>query len=225
MSSSFSCKLDSHRFSSVALFEMQRSIEVQSGAHSFRMILSAMGVRFLTSDTNPAHVNPDFLRFNEVIPAEWPVSRPVTLEAGFSRVGYENGLSVTATDNSVSFNQRHLEDPDVELAVPYVAGRYLDHPPEYLRFNSVGIGLAFIIGGPRSAELSPLLSALAVPYRDTVPNVFLRSMYRLRNMRVNITIGEGPSRPPGEASSLNIRGQVTYRVLKGRLPMTSSLFV
>ena len=166
----------------------------------------------MTSDTNPSHVNPDFLRANEVIPPEWSVVRPVTLEAGVSRVNYENGFSVSATDNNVFFNQRHLEDPDVELAVPYVAGRYLDYPPEYLRFNSIGIGLAFIIVGPAQAELSSLLSALAVPYRDTVPNVFLRSMYRLRNMRVNITIGEGPSRSPVEAPSLNIRGQVTYRV-------------
>ena len=177
-----------------------------------------MGVRLLTSETNPSHINPDYLRVNEIIPAEWPVVRPVALEAGFSRVVYENGLSVSATDANVFFNQRHLENPDLELVVPYVASRYLEFPPEYLRFNSIGIGLAFVAFGPAEMESTSPLSALTAPYGDTVPRVSLRSVYRLRNMSVNVTVDGGPSAPAGEAPSLNVRGQMTYRVPERTAP-------
>lgn len=193
---------------------MQRSIEILHGQHSVRLVLSAIDVRLYARLTNPAHINPEFLSVNEVVPTHWQVNRPVNLQTGFSRVTYENGVSVSAYPNYLSFSQRGLESPEVDLLAPSVASRYLDHPPEYLGLNSVS--LTFICNMERPPYSRPistsLLSALAVPFEGVVPNVAIRSLYQVHGRRVIVTISEDTAEWDSLESVLSVRGQVTHLI-------------
>lgn len=188
------------------------------------MALSAMSVRLVAPGANPAHINPDSLRFNGVIPSEWALIRPITLESGISRMNYENGLLISASQSNVFFNQRLLENPDTELVVLDVARRYLEHPPAYLRFNSVIIGFAFVAFEAQQVERPLSIPALAIPYEGIAPAVSLRSIYQLGDRHVDVTVDGALTRPGGEGSPLNIRGQVHYAV-RGRTPPDDLEFV
>ena len=180
------------------------------------MTLRTMSVRLYMPGANPAHINPDSLRFNGVIPSEWVIVRPVTLEAGLSRVDYENGLSISASQLNVFFNQSRLENPDTELVVLDVARRYLDQPPAYLRFNSIVIGFAF---GVHQVDRPLSLAALAATYEGIAPAVSLRSMYNLSDkQQVEVTVQEALPRPGGGSIPMTVRGQVWYGVTRGTPP-------
>ena len=195
---------------------MQRSIEIPFGEQLVQVILSAVDVRLLAYPMNPGHINPDFLSANGVVPRDWSIQRPVTLESRFTRIAYENGVVVTATDNYASFAQRNLNAPDEELMAPAITRRYLDYPPDYLQFTAVGINFTSDVSlsshaGPGAP---PRLSALAVPFREIVPDVAIRSIYRLDNRRMVVTVSEEPSGRDDGVTFVRIRGQVTFRLLR-----------
>ena len=157
----------------------------------------------------------------------WRVNRPVNLQTGFSRVTYENGVSVSAYPNYLSFSQRGLESPEVDLLAPTVASRYLDHPPEYLGLNSISLTfICYMEGPPYSRPMSTsLLSALAVPFEGVVPNVAIRSLYQVDGKRVIVTISEETADWDSPGSVLSVRGQVTQRIPDGGLLRVSRLAV
>ena len=188
------------------------------------MTLSAMSVRLVVPGANPAHINPDSLRFNGVVPSDWAIVHPVTLETGLSRINYENSLSISASQSNVFFNQRLLENPDAELVVLDVARRYLNHPPTYLRFNAVIIGFAFVAFESQQSERPFSIPALAIPYEEIAPAVSLRSIYQLGDRHVDVTVDEALPRQEGKGPPLNIRGQVQY-VVRERTPPDDLEFV
>ena len=206
------------------LARMQRSTEVRFGEHVFQMTLSAMRVRLVAPGGNPAQINPESLRFNGVIPSDWEIVRPVNLEAGLSRINYENSLTISASQGNLFFNQRLLENPDTELVVLDVARRYLEYPPANFRLNSMVIGLAFVADETELMERPLSIPALAIPYAGITPAVSLRSIYQLGDRHVDITVNESLPGPSGKGSPLNIRGQVSY-VVRGRTPPEDLEFV
>jgi hypothetical protein len=55
---------------------MLRSFDISLGSGSVRLVLNTIGIRLATSNTNPGHINPDFLRVNDLDPpSESPLSR------------------------------------------------------------------------------------------------------------------------------------------------------
>jgi len=113
-------------------------------------------IHLAASRFSPPHINPDFLRFNEVVDPAWQLDLPVIIESRFSQVDYTNGLSVTAGEDYFKVAQAGPTLNLEEIAVPNVIARYLGVTPlavEYkaiitewrgtLRIENQGEGLTF----------------------------------------------------------------------------------
>ena len=193
---------------------MLRSFDLSSTSGSVRLVLNTIGVRLGTSNTHPGHVNPDFLRENEIVPIDWEVERPVTLESGFSRVNYRNGVSVAAGDRYVLFNQQSLFNPATELVVVDLASRYLECSPAYLSIESVMVTPSCIwvesdVIGPVS--VSPV-SGLAIPFGGVRPRLFLRSSYQLEGKLLEVTLSEYPRAGGEDVLFFRVNGLITFRL-------------
>lgn len=176
--------------------------------------MNAMSVRLRATNTYPAHVNPDFLRFNEIVPGEWVVERPVVLETGYSRVDYDNGFSVTATGQYVHFYQRNLLDPTVELTAVDVAARYFECSPRYLSVDSVMIApdcLLLHADGIDAPFDSPI-SGLAIPFGDIIPHLFVRAAYRLGDKGIDVTLSDGVHTARGGVQHFRVGGFITFNL-------------
>ena len=174
---------------------MPRSIEMPFGQVTLQLALSTLVIRLYVFDTNPAHINPDFLRFNDIVPPDWVVVRPVLAEPALSRVNYSNGVSIFGSDEEVSFRQVNLLNDDVELLVPELASRYLETPRPGLIVDSVSIEPTCVLKYPPSGEppLQPKVSHrfnTAVLIDQIEPQMLISSMYRYHNKDVAITISE-----------------------------------
>ena len=174
---------------------MPRSIEISFGQVTLQLALSTLVIRLYVFDTNPAHINPDFLRFNDIVPPDWVVVRPVLAEPALSHVNYSNGVSIFGSDEEVSFHQANLLNDDVELLVPELASRYLETPRPGLIVDSVSIEPTCVLTYPPSGEppLQPKLSHrfdTAVLIDQIEPQMLIRSMYRFHDKNVAITISE-----------------------------------
>ena len=174
---------------------MPRSIEMPFGQVTLQLALSTLVIRLYVFDTNPAHINPDFLRFNDIVPPDWVVVRPVLAEPALSRVNYSNGVSIFGSDEEVSFRQVNLLNDDVELLVPELASRYLETPRPGLIVDSVSIEPTCVLKYPPSGEppLQPKVSHrfnTAVLIDQIEPQMLISSMYRYHDKDVAITISE-----------------------------------
>ena len=174
---------------------MLRSIEIPFGQVTLQLALSTLVIRLYVFDTNPAHINPDFLRFNDIVPPDWVVVRPVLAEPALSRVNYSNGVSIFGSDEEVSFHQVNLLNDDVELLVPELASRYLETPRPGLIVDSVSIEPTCVLTYPPSGEppLQPKVSHrfdTAVLIDQIEPQMLISSMYRFHDKNVAITISE-----------------------------------
>ena len=174
---------------------MPRSIEIPLGQVTLQLALSTLVIRLYVFDTNPAHINPDFLRFNDIVPPDWVVVRPVLAEPALSRVNYSNGVSIFGSDEEVSFRQVNLLNDDVELLVPELASRYLETPRPGLIVDSVSIEPTCVLKYPPSGEppLQPKVSHrfnTAVLIDQIEPQMLISSMYRFHDKDVAITISE-----------------------------------
>ena len=174
---------------------MPRSIEISFGQVTLQLALSTLVIRLYVFDTNPAHINPDFLRFNDIVPPDWVVVRPVLAEPALSRVNYSNGVSIFGSDEEVSFRQVNLLNDDVELLVPELASRYLETPRPGLIVDSVSIEPTCVLTYPPSGEppLQPKVSHrfdTAVLIDQIEPQMLISSMYRFHDKNVAITVSE-----------------------------------
>ena len=206
---------------------MPRSIEIPFGQVTLQLALSTLVIRLYVFDTNPAHINPDFLRFNDIVPPDWVVVRPVLAEPALSSVNYSNGVSILGSDEEVSFRQVNLLNDDVELLMPELASRYLETPRPGLTVDSVSIEPTCVLTYPPSGEppLRPQVSHrfdTAVLIDQIEPQMLISSMYRFHDKNVAITISEESTDTDVADTDvadtdvnvieLNIRGQLHFPI-------------
>lgn len=143
---------------------------------------------------DPAHINPDFLRYNEIVDTAWQVSSPVIIESGLSLVEYTNGLRLTATDDDLRVSQT-LRDLDVvEAVVPSVVRRYLASAPWPIEYQHVSANVAGSIsaaGEGIETRLSPLNDlALQVHFEGVTPIIQTRALYRMADKLIIMHVFE-----------------------------------
>jgi hypothetical protein len=88
---------------------------------------------------NPTILNPDFLKFNSIVPEDFILAgAPVCVEP-FARVEYQNKISITAEPEKVTFRQPFLNADDVEKSILHlIAAKYVETLP-HVTYSAIGI--------------------------------------------------------------------------------------
>ena len=50
------------------------------------VVLNELGIRLTAPRIDTAHINPGFLRYNEIVSPDWPIDPPVIIKSGFSLI-------------------------------------------------------------------------------------------------------------------------------------------
>ena len=172
---------------------MERSTPAQQ-AEAPVVVLNELGIRLIAPRIDTAHINPDFLRYNEIVDPDWQIDPPVIIESGFSLIEYDNGLSFTATIDDLAISHRAAPLATDEIVSPSVAGRYLTMTPLPVEYSAVHIdlnGSMDVADQEIEWRLSPLhrLSA-GMLFHDTAPNVQARAFYRFDDKSITVFIAE-----------------------------------
>ena len=99
----------------------------------------------LATDHNPTILNPDFLRLQEIVPADWGwdlASPPITTPP-FATVPYESGVSISVESNKLQVADNKVTEPSESKIVAMVK-RYVEVVP-HVRYTAVGINFRFAI--------------------------------------------------------------------------------
>ena len=146
------------------------------------------------SNFDTGHINPDFLRYNEIVDSSWQLERPVVIDSDFSLVAYDNGLSLVATEYSLRISQSGPSLLVDDIVSPEVAGRYLAMAPWPVEYEFVGIDLRCSIQTDSASDgtQTSLLrqSALQVPFRDVIADFQVRVSYSFPDRSIVIYVAE-----------------------------------
>lgn len=151
-------------------------------------------VHLAASRFSPPHINPDFLRFNEIVDPDWQLDLPVIIESRFSQVDYTNGLSVTAGEDHFRVAQAGQPLDLEEIAVPDVITRYLKVAPlvvEYKAIITEWRGAITISNEGDGPTFSPLYGlAQRANTGSATPEAQIRLSYELPDKNIALFVSE-----------------------------------
>ncbi len=194
--------------------------------------LIEFSVVLVANSNNPSILNPDFLRYNEIVDANLQVQgTPITTPA-FSHVTFADGLSVKADPNRVIFEQSG--DPLVkkEILCPDIANRYLQKVP-HVPYSAVGIN-------PKGYKVSPtavpekVSTALLdkgkwMSFKDVHPEIHLKTIYKYEKRMIVLEVIEAKKRIkenveiPGILFQANIHRDIPSTNQQNRFKMLSNI--
>jgi hypothetical protein len=97
-----------------------------------------IGIVVVAQNHNPTILNPDFLKFNEVVPKDWELAAPPICVAPVAKVTFKNGINIIAQFDKVIFAQAIQDKSVEELLIPKIARKYIETLP-HVNYTSVGI--------------------------------------------------------------------------------------
>ena len=151
-------------------------------------------VHLAASRFSPSHINPDFLRFNEIVDPDWQLDLPVIIESRYSLVDYTNGLSVAAGEDHFRVAQTGQPLDLEEIAVPGVVARYLEVEPlvvEYKAIITEWRGSIRIGNGGEGQTLSPLYDlAQRANSGGATPDAQIRFTYEFPDKNIALFVSE-----------------------------------
>ena len=165
--------------------------------------LVALSIHLANPSTTPNLVNPDFLRYNEIVEPAWTVVRPVIMDQGHSRVRYSNGVAFVAGDGYVIISQNAVSDEESNTVTPLsregivcfnAASRYLEcvspaSPYSYMSIDPMGW---MDFNSEDASKLSSPLKGFATraPIGEQVPDVQVRAEYDIAGKIVTVYVSE-----------------------------------
>jgi hypothetical protein len=142
---------------------------------------------------NPTILNPDFLKYNGIVPPGWELAENPLADDHHASVKYQNGISILAQPDKVIFAEGLAEKAIVDLEVPAIALKYaqtLKHP------NYTGIAIIVRGHAPFETELSArrfLMETLISPgpwreFGRGPTQVAVMFAYTLENAEFNLVV-------------------------------------
>ena len=142
----------------------------------------------------PGHINPDFLRFNEIVDPAWQVELPVIIEAGFSQVAYSNGISVSAGEDHFRVAQSGQPLSLEEISVSDVFSRYLAVTPWLAECKAIVTewqGSLSVSGESAEPTSSPIYDlGKRANFSDIVPEIQVRVSYDFADRNIALFVSE-----------------------------------
>ncbi len=153
-------------------------------------------------EIDPTLLTPEFLKYSQIVPTEWEVSGQPTRSFQGSQIIYQNGITVIAQPQRISFAQLAVDKPMNELEIPNLANKLVDVLPN-LGYIGVGINLRGYVdfGIERRQARDFIFQNLLAPGAwQQLGNEPVRSSinlsYAFDNRRLNLTIDEATLQKP-----------------------------
>ncbi len=122
----------------------------------------------VASNHNPTILNPDFLKYNSIVQADWDLSRsPICIEP-MAEVAFNSGVKITAQIDKVIFHENVKDGNITNLNIPDIAVKYTTTLP-HVEYKAIGINFrGHIILGENLSPQEYMINSLIVkgPWSD-----------------------------------------------------------
>lgn len=97
-----------------------------------------LSIVIVANNHNPTILNPDFLKYNKIVPEDWKLAAPPICTEPVAQVKYESNVSIVAQFDKLVFTQTSLAQSIDETFLPEIVVKYVNTLP-HVSYNAVGI--------------------------------------------------------------------------------------
>jgi len=192
-----------------------------------RFDLTELSIVIVAENHNPTILNPDFLKFNGIVPKEWVVGKPPLCAHPVSQVEYQNGVRITAELDKLIFFKPKFTKNDADRSIFDIAKRYVD-TLHHVNYKAVGINPRGHIKFPSKEHLNTyfadnlLRKGAWADFRGGVRSISIKLRYESDSVIYNMGIDQAYLRTDKsrEESLLSISGNFHHPIASS--PMMES---
>ncbi|MEH2362221.1 hypothetical protein [Nostoc sp.] len=190
------------------------------------LITQEFGIIIAAKNHKPTILNPDFLKYSGIVPAEWELARQPVYTQSVSQVAFTNGVLIVAEPTRVIFIQAIEGFAATEIVVADIAKKYVQTLPN-VEYEAVGLNPRSYMtfdqqqDAARQYLAEMLLSPGAWQEVGTTPvRATLNLAYTLERCPFYLTVSEAALRNPDETSTpiVLFNGSFNYEVIGETVP-------
>jgi len=143
---------------------------------------------------SPSILNPDFLKYNKIIPPDWELAMPSISIPSLSQIIFSNGVNIVDQLEKISFWEvLDAEYPDFK--VPDLTVKYIDAVP-FVAYKAIGLNInAYFFLEEKENSQDIILDKLIAPgkwkvFQGESPNALVQFTYKFDNTNLIIAIQE-----------------------------------
>jgi hypothetical protein len=102
------------------------------------LTVQELAIAIAAENLNPTAVNPDFLKYSDIVPEEWELARPPVYTNQLVQLVFQSGVAIVAQPNRIIFLEAINEKEQSAVQVARIADRYVAKLPN-VEYQAVGI--------------------------------------------------------------------------------------
>lgn len=102
------------------------------------LTVQELAIVIVARNQNPSIINPDFLKYSGIIPAEWEFAGKPIFSSNFTRVNFKNDISIVGEPNRIIFAESIANKTTATVSTTNIAQKYAQALPK-MDFQAVGI--------------------------------------------------------------------------------------
>ncbi len=158
-----------------------------------KLIIEELSIVVVARNHNPTLLNPDFLKYNGIVPAAWELAEPPICTPPVSQVVYKSKISIMAQFGKLLFQEGIIENALKDAKIPKITVKYVETLP-HVDYRAVGINpKGYVLAHSEKEAHEFVLNKLIAPgawrsFRNKQPTVSTRFIYPINGGSINVTI-------------------------------------
>lgn len=152
---------------------------------------------------NPTILNPDFLKYNEIVPADWELAEVPICTGVFAQVRYKNGITIVTQVDKVIFTEMMGARGIKDAQIPKIAIKYIETLP-HVDYHAIGINpKGHVVADTEEQARYYILNHLIASgpwklFEGNQPKVTTQFVYPIEQGSLNLTLEDSFLSPPGQ---------------------------
>lgn len=166
--------------------------------------IQELAIVIAANSFNPTIVNPDFLKFSDIVPSDWELARPPALTNQLTQIVYQNGVSVVAQPGALTVSESLSTKTLADIEIAKLAHKAIDTLPS-ANYQAVGINPRRLVTFPNQPDggrryvVETLLASGPWKHLGTTPvKASINLAYTLEHCQLRLSIGETRLQLPDE---------------------------
>ena len=149
----------------------------------------------------PSILNPDFLRYNKIVPPDWELAGPPVCLEPMAQVAYTNSVKIVSHLDKIIFTETLRGKKTKDISIPTIAKRYIEILP-HVEYRAVGINSkGHAIFQDEAAIEKFIFETLLAPgpwqqFAAAKPKAGLKLVYVIGDCHLTLTVEEGKLQLP-----------------------------
>ena len=143
-----------------------------------------LSIVLLAENHNPTILNPDFLKYNEIVPFDWELAESPVCVDSIAQVFYKNDIRIIAQFDRLNFTENISSKLLEDIDVPNVSSKYIEVLP-HVNYRAIGINPRghVVVQNQHEADIFVLNKLVSkgpwTKFKNTIPKATVQFNYPL----------------------------------------------